>query len=137
MQVSIPIGFSVDWIGDALYFGSGSSIWTIGFKDGSPQPATLRKLASGTTDMVNVRGTTSKLVFASSTTAFHLWSLPIELNSGKVLGPMQPLASYRWESDYAGVLFRRRSTRISAERAELTRTASARHELWYRACAEH
>ena len=92
MQVSIPTGFSVDWIGDALYFGSGSSIWTIGFKGGSPQPATLRKLASGTTDMVRVRGTTSKLVFASSTTAFHLWSLPLESNSGKVRGPMQPLA---------------------------------------------
>jgi len=30
--------FSLDWIGDALVFGSGPSIWTIGFKNGSLQP---------------------------------------------------------------------------------------------------
>ena len=33
--------FSLDWIGDALFFGSSSSIWTISFKDGSPQPETF------------------------------------------------------------------------------------------------
>ena len=72
----------VDWIGDALYFGSDSSIWTIGFRDGSPQPETLRKLASSTTGMVGVRGSASKLVFESRTTASHLWSLPLEFKLG-------------------------------------------------------
>ena len=79
------------WIGDALFFGGAFSIWTIGFKNGSPQPGTLRKLASGTTEMGNVRGTSLKLVFESRTSASHLWSLPLDLNSGKVRGPMQPL----------------------------------------------
>ena len=83
--------FSLDWIGDALFFGSGSSIWTIGFKNGSPKPAELRKLASSTTQMVNVRGSALKLVFESRTSVFHLWSLPLGLNAGKVRGPLQPL----------------------------------------------
>jgi Tol biopolymer transport system component len=79
------------WIGDALFFGGRLSIWTIGFKNGSPQPDTLRKLASGTTEMGNVHGTSLKLVFETRTAADHLWSLPLDLNSGKVRGPMQPL----------------------------------------------
>ena len=78
-------------MGDALFFGSGSSIWTIGFKNGSLQPGELRKLASLTTQMVGVRGSASKLVFESRTTANHLWSLPLELNAGKARGPLQPL----------------------------------------------
>ncbi len=82
---------SLDWIGDALFFGSGSAIWTIGFTPGSPQPGELQKLASSTTEMVNARGTALKLLFESRTTAFHLWSLPLELNSGKVRGPLLPL----------------------------------------------
>src|SRR5262249_23138430 len=87
----VPVSF-VDWIGDALFFSSGSSIYTIGFKNGSPQPGELRKLAAGTTQMTNVGATASRLVFESSTVAFHLWSLPLDLDSGKVAGPMQPLA---------------------------------------------
>jgi Tol biopolymer transport system component len=83
--------FSFDWIGDTLVFGNGPSIWTIEFKHGSPQPSELRKIASGTTAMVDVRGFASKLVFESRTAACHLWSLPLDLNSGKVLGPLQPL----------------------------------------------
>jgi Tol biopolymer transport system component len=84
--------FSLDWIGDALFFGSGSSIWTIGFKNGSPQPGELRKVASGTTAMADVRGSaSSKLVFESRTVVSHLWSLPLDLNSGRVQGTMQPL----------------------------------------------
>ena len=94
-QVFPPVGglyvFSFDWIGDALVFGSGPSIWTIEFKNGSPQPSELRKIASGTTAMVDVRGFASKLVFESRTAACHLWSLPLDLNSGKVFGPVQPL----------------------------------------------
>ena len=86
---SLPEG--VDWIGDALYFGSDSSIWTIGFRDGSPQPETLRKLASSTTGMVGVRGSASKLVFESRTEASHLWSVPLDSNSGRVRGPRQLL----------------------------------------------
>jgi len=84
-------GASLEWAGDALYFGASSSIWTIGFKDGSPQPGELRKLASSTTAMGHVRGSGLKLVFASTTSASHLWSLPLELNSGKVQGALQPL----------------------------------------------
>ena len=42
-------------------------------------------------EMVDVRGSALKLVFESRTSASHLWSLPLELNSGKVRGPMQPL----------------------------------------------
>jgi Tol biopolymer transport system component len=42
--------------------------------------------------MVNVRATASKLVFESSTEAYHLWSLPLDLGSGKVAGAIQPLA---------------------------------------------
>jgi serine/threonine protein kinase len=82
---------AVDWIGDALFFGSGSSIWTIGFRDGSPQPETLRKLASSTTGMEGVRGSASKLVFESRTEASHLWSVPLDSNSGRVRGPRQVL----------------------------------------------
>ncbi len=81
----------VDWIGEALYFGSDSSIWTIGFRDGSPQPETLRKLASSTTGMVGVRGSASKLVFESRSEASHLWSVPLDSNSGRVRGPRQAL----------------------------------------------
>jgi len=83
--------FSLDWIGDALFFGSGSSIWTVGFKHGSLQPGELRKIASGTTEMKDVRGSASKLVFESRTTASHLWALPLDLNSAKVRGPLQAL----------------------------------------------
>jgi len=83
--------FSLDWIGDSLVFGSDPSIWRIEFKNGSLQPGKLRKIASGTTAMLDVRGVTSKLVFESRAEAHHLWSLPLDLNSGKVLGPIQPL----------------------------------------------
>ena len=99
---NVSVGF-VDWIGDALFFSSGSSIYTIGFKNGSPQPGELRKLASSTSQIprtwyvdrrsaANVRATASKLVFESSTYASHLWSLPLDLDLGKVEGPLQPLA---------------------------------------------
>jgi len=84
-------GASLEWAGGALYFGTSSSIWTIGFKDGSPQPVELRKLASSTTAMLGVRGSALKLVFETTTSAFHLWSLPLDLNSGKVQGALQPL----------------------------------------------
>ncbi len=83
--------YRIDWIGDALFFSAGSSIYTIGFKKGLPQPGELRKLASSTTEMANVRATPSKLVFESCTWASHLWSLPLDLDSGKVAGPTQPL----------------------------------------------
>jgi Tol biopolymer transport system component len=89
-QVSLPSEV-VDWTGDALFFGSGSSIWTIGFRDGSLQPETLRKLASSTTEMVGVRGSASKLVFESRTEASHLWSVPLDSNSGRVRGQRQLL----------------------------------------------
>ena len=42
-RVLLDVGFGVDWSGDVLFFGSSSSIWTVGFTDGSPRPATLRK----------------------------------------------------------------------------------------------
>jgi len=88
----LSLGFSsLEWAGDALFFGCSSSIWTIGFKNGSLQPGELRKLASSTTAMGHVRGSGLKLVFASTTSAFHLWSLPLDLNSGKVQGALQPL----------------------------------------------
>ena len=89
-RVPVP-SQGVDWIGDALYFGSGSSIWTIGFRDGSLQPETLRKLASSTTEMVGVRGSASKLVFESRTEASHLWGIPLDSNSGRVRGSRQLL----------------------------------------------
>jgi eukaryotic-like serine/threonine-protein kinase len=92
-QQVVPLGqrFSLDWIGDALFFDAVSSIWTIGFKNGSLQPGELRKLASSTTQMAYVHGTGLKLVFVSNTFATHLWSLPLEPNSGKVRGPMRSL----------------------------------------------
>jgi len=83
--------FSLDWIGDALFFGSDSSIWTIGLRNGPPQPGDLRKLVSSTTQMVDVRGSASKLVFESRSLPFHLWSLPLDLNAGKVRGALEPL----------------------------------------------
>ena len=82
---------SLDWIGDALFFGSDSSIWTIGFQNGTPRPEHLRKLASATTTMTDVRGSNSKLIFESRTSTSHLWSLPLDLNSGTVLSHMEPL----------------------------------------------
>lgn len=42
--------------------------------------------------MAYVKGAASKLVFQSRTQATHLWSLPLDSNSGKVQGPMQPLS---------------------------------------------
>jgi len=41
--------------------------------------------------MGTVRGTSLKLIFESRTYASHLWSLPLDLNSGKVRGAMQLL----------------------------------------------
>jgi len=86
-----PSVFSLDWIGDALFFGTDSSVWTIAIKNGASQLGELRKLASGTSAMVGVRGSNSKLVFESRSLASHLWSLRLDLNSGRVQGPMQQL----------------------------------------------
>jgi WD40 repeat protein len=86
-----PSVFSLDWIGDALFFGTDSSVWTIAIKNGSSQLGELRKLASGTTAMLGVRGSNSKLVFESRSLAAHRWSLRLDLNSGRVQGPMQQL----------------------------------------------
>jgi Tol biopolymer transport system component len=82
-------GFSPDWIGDALFFGKGSSIWTVPFANGVP--GELRRVASGTSAIVGVLGSASRLVFEGRASASHLWELPLEASLGRVLGVMKPL----------------------------------------------
>ena len=118
-QVFCPVGglfvFSLDWIGDALVFGSGPSIWTIEFKNGSPQPGELRKIASGTTAMVDVRGFASKLVFESRTAACSSLEPSPGFELGQGPGPCPAVTSCRWEPDHAGIFLRRQPAGVSAE----------------------
>ena len=131
------LGPNLDWIGDALLFGNASSIWMVGFQNGSAQPETLRKLASGTTDIVGVRGSASKLVLQSRTSAAHLWSLPLDLYSGKVQGPLQPLPHAGGSQTMpASSSDGRRLVYLQAG-AGFLRSTVARHDLWDRDCAEH
>src|SRR5262249_6756285 len=89
-QNKIPI-FSFqnkDWRGQSVLFSAGPTVWGVDLPVGSLKPGNLRKLATGTASLSGVRGTDKQFVFSSGTNAEHLWTLPLDLNSGKVTGPV-------------------------------------------------
>src|SRR5712692_5694591 len=79
----------MDWRGQSLLFTVGPTVWGLDLPVGSLKPVNLRKITTGTADLRGVRGTDTQFVFSSGTNADHLWTLPLDLNSGKVTGPLQ------------------------------------------------
>jgi serine/threonine protein kinase len=82
----------LDWRGESLLFTIGSSVWAMDMESESLQVGSLRRITTGTAGLRGVRGTPSRFVFTAGTSTDHLWTLPLDLNSGKVSGPLQALA---------------------------------------------
>jgi Tol biopolymer transport system component len=80
-----------DWRGQSLLLTVGSTVWGLDLPVGSLKPVNLRKITTGTATLSGVRGTPTQFVFSSGTVSGHLWTLPMDLNSGKVTGPLQAL----------------------------------------------
>src|SRR5262249_23771519 len=81
--------YRFDWRGQSLLFTAGSTVWGLDLPVGSLRPVNLRKITTGTSGLSGIRGTYTKFVFSSGTSTDHLWTLPLNLNSGKVTGPLQ------------------------------------------------
>ena len=91
-QNKIFLGFGLldeDWRGQSLLFTAGSTVWGFDLPVGSLKPVNLRKITTGTAGLSGVRGPPANFVFSSGTVADHLWTLPLDLNSGQVNGPLQ------------------------------------------------
>ena len=80
---------NMDWRGESFLFTSASAVWAFDLPLGSLKPTNLRKLSTGTAQLDGVRGTLAQFVFSSGNDTDHLWTLPLELNTGKVTGPLQ------------------------------------------------
>lgn len=80
-----------DWDGRTILFAEGSTVWGAELSISSTRLENLRRITSGTTNLREPKGTTAGFVFSAGTDADHLWSLPLDLNTGKVTGSMQPL----------------------------------------------
>ena len=82
---------SLDWSQQGLLVGAGTEIWRFELDPRDWNVRTARRLFTAPAQISRTRGTPSKLVFSSATTATHLWRLPIDLNSGRVTGPLSPV----------------------------------------------
>jgi Tol biopolymer transport system component/DNA-binding winged helix-turn-helix (wHTH) protein len=82
---------SLDWSQQGLLVGAGTEIWRFELDPRDWNVRTARRLFTAPSQISRTRGTPSKLVFSSATTATHLWRLPIDLNSGRVTGPLSPV----------------------------------------------
>ena len=87
----LPPRFNADWRGQTLLFTEGLTVWGLDLPDGSLRPVNLRKMTMGTAQLRGVRGNSTRFVFSSGTDDDHLWTLPLDLNSGKVTGPLRAL----------------------------------------------
>lgn len=81
----------LDWRGDSLLLTAQRAVWKLDFKAGVLNPGSLQKVTMGTASLRGVRGTETKFVFSAGTSAGHLWTLPLDLNSGKVTGKLQAI----------------------------------------------
>jgi Tol biopolymer transport system component len=82
----------VDWRGESLLFAAGPAVWALDLDADSLATSNLRKITTGTAQLAGVRGTPSRFVFTAGTSNDHLWNLPLDLNSGKVTGPVQAIS---------------------------------------------
>ncbi len=82
----------MEWRGPSLLFTGRSSVWAMDFEPDSLKIGILRKIATGTAILRGVRGTETRFVFSAASDIDHLWTLPMDLNSGKVTGPLQPVS---------------------------------------------
>jgi len=80
-----------DWRGQSLLFAVGPTVWGLDLLPGSLRPVNLRKITTGTASLGGIRGTETQFVFSSGNSTDHLWTLPLDLNSGKVTGPLRAL----------------------------------------------
>ncbi|MBS1826759.1 MAG: PD40 domain-containing protein [Acidobacteria bacterium] len=80
-----------DWRGKSLYMAAGSAVREVEWDPDSARAPVLRQGTSVTGDLFGVRGMAAKWVFSAGSASNHLWTLPIDHNSGRVTGPMQPL----------------------------------------------
>ncbi|MBS1826760.1 MAG: serine/threonine-protein kinase [Acidobacteria bacterium] len=81
-----------DWRGKSLLLRSRSTVRELEWDPNSGSPPQLRKVTSVTGDMFGLQGSPGKYVFAAGSSSDHLWSLPLDLNTGKVTGPLQAIA---------------------------------------------
>jgi Tol biopolymer transport system component len=85
----------VAWLpgGDLLFtapYGEAENVWRIPMSDlGSAEPVPVTLGASG--DFISAHARAGKLVFTSTENLRNLWTLPADLNAGRVLGPLHQL----------------------------------------------
>ena len=93
MQNNISPCIDGDWREKTLLFTDcGPGVWAVDMPPGSLKASNPRRVATGTAILVGVRGTPTQFVFSSGNRTSHLWTLPLDLNSGKATGPLRPLS---------------------------------------------
>ncbi|MBL8221784.1 MAG: protein kinase [Bryobacterales bacterium] len=80
-----------EWVDDAIYFTASGRMVTLDIDVGSLKPHRVRNIASATGTLFGGHRTGTKTVLSSGMISNHLWRLPLDLNTGKVTGPMVPL----------------------------------------------
>ncbi|MFN7937775.1 MAG: protein kinase [Bryobacteraceae bacterium] len=90
MAEKIP-GFVSEWRGKSLLLRSNSAVREVEWNPESNSKPLARHVASVTGTMFGLQGTADRFVFASGSSSDHLWTLPLDLNTGKVTGALQPV----------------------------------------------
>ena len=79
---------SLDWSGSGLLLAAETEVWTFRLDQQTGRVLDLRRLISGTAEVSEIRGQPDRFVFSSTTSAYHLWRLPVDSNSARVGGPL-------------------------------------------------
>jgi serine/threonine protein kinase len=91
-----------EWVGDEVFFagsaGSSQNLWRVSLSPSDWKlagPATRLTFGTGSEIQPSVAAVDSRLrlVFASETSSYKIWSLPVDANRGQVLNALQPVTA--------------------------------------------
>jgi hypothetical protein len=91
----VAIGM-IDWSGSTLIAtrgspGGGSEAYSVKMDAMTGMARNPQRLASSTSRLSSIRGSAARFVVAVGSSGFHLWKLPVDLESGRISGSMQPM----------------------------------------------
>lgn len=79
----------VNWSGSGLMVTHASEVWTFKLDESTWTLRDLSRVAGGGGLLAGVQGSLSKFAVESGATGFHLWRLPMDMNSSKITGPLE------------------------------------------------
>jgi Tol biopolymer transport system component len=88
------------WVGDWIYFSASSgtaglcgSLWRVSISSSYHVKEPVQRITSGTENEIQPSSVGGRIAFASVTQNENIWSLPVDANTGAVVGGLQRLTS--------------------------------------------